>query len=249
MVRLTPLRREIAVRMLGEIAFSSDIGGALRLWRERFLTSKVDLARHLKLSPSVISDYESGRRRSPGVKVLKRFVLALMEIDEKRGERVLKDLAYLLVGSEPLRSAILDARNFTEAPSVFEFCKFIKARIFTCEDLWGDDVTGYVVLHSSKLLLETPAYDYVKLQSLIAGKAVVFADAPSSQPLMVSVKLMQAKPAVVVLHGLRSIDKTSRAIANSEQIPLATVRGFSTVDLIKALRSFKPGEQLFTSAK
>lgn len=246
-MKLTPLQREIAVRILGEIAFSNDIGGALKLWRERFLISKIELARHLKLSPSVVSDYESGRRRSPGVKVLKRFALALMEIDEKRGERVLRDLPHLLIGSEPLRSAILDARNFTEASSVFELCRFVKARIFTCEDMWGEDVTGYVVLHGPKLLLEIPAHDYAKLQGLVNGKAVVFADAPSSQSLMVAVKLMQAKPAVVILHGLRSVDKTSRAIASSEQIPLALLRGFSTVDLVKALRSFKPSEPLFLS--
>ncbi|ENO11755.1 putative transcriptional regulator [Thermoplasmatales archaeon SCGC AB-539-C06] len=48
------------------------------------------MANHLMLSPSVISDYESGRRKSPGIQTVKKVIDALIEIDEKRGGKILR---------------------------------------------------------------------------------------------------------------------------------------------------------------
>ena len=59
-IRLTSSQRELAVRIAGEIVFSEDVGQALRSWRQRFMVSTTELAHYLKISPSVISDYESG---------------------------------------------------------------------------------------------------------------------------------------------------------------------------------------------
>jgi predicted transcriptional regulator len=39
-----------------------------------FKISQTELADHLKLSPSVISDYESGRRKSPGIQTIKKII-------------------------------------------------------------------------------------------------------------------------------------------------------------------------------
>ena len=48
-------------KMAGEITISEDPGAAIRKWREEFGVSKHELATYLDISPSVISDYESGR--------------------------------------------------------------------------------------------------------------------------------------------------------------------------------------------
>ena len=53
-------------KVAGEIVISTDPGKTMRKWREEFHLSQLELARELKVSASVISDYESGRRKSPG---------------------------------------------------------------------------------------------------------------------------------------------------------------------------------------
>ena len=55
------LRNKLAEKMAGEITLSDNPGETLKKWRASFEISQTDLASFLKVSPSVISDYESGR--------------------------------------------------------------------------------------------------------------------------------------------------------------------------------------------
>ena len=79
-----PLREKIA----GEIVLSESPGKTMRKWREELHISQTELARHMRVSPSVISDYEAGRRTSPGIKTIHRLVDAFLEIDLKSGRRL-----------------------------------------------------------------------------------------------------------------------------------------------------------------
>ena len=65
---------ELTVKIAGEITCSSSPGGSMRKWREIFGIKQAELAKHMKISISTISDYESNRRASPGVAVIRRFV-------------------------------------------------------------------------------------------------------------------------------------------------------------------------------
>src|SRR6056297_1681564 len=79
------VREDLAHRIAGEITLSEDPGATLRKWRTDFDISQTDLAARMEVSSSVISDYESGRRESPGIGVVRRMVEALLDIDESRG--------------------------------------------------------------------------------------------------------------------------------------------------------------------
>ena len=57
---------EFKQRIAGEIALSSNPGRTIKKWREEFGLSQHQLADAMGVSHSVISDYESGRRKSPG---------------------------------------------------------------------------------------------------------------------------------------------------------------------------------------
>jgi len=81
-----PLREKIA----GEIALSEQPGKTMRKWREELRITQTDLAHHMRVSPSVISDYEAGRRTSPGIKTIHRLVDALLEIDQRTGQKLSK---------------------------------------------------------------------------------------------------------------------------------------------------------------
>ncbi|MFW9843162.1 MAG: helix-turn-helix domain-containing protein, partial [Candidatus Thorarchaeota archaeon] len=104
--------QRLAEAMAGEICLSeSNPGAIMRRWRERFHISQKSLAKHLNVSPSVISDYESGRRKSPRVETIKRFVEGLIEMDAEEGGRVAVALEKL-IAPEIASDAIIDSREF-----------------------------------------------------------------------------------------------------------------------------------------
>ena len=83
----------LARRIAGEIVISANPGVTMRKWRSLLQVSQVEVAHELDLSPSVVSDYETGRRKSPGSGFIRRFVGALLEIEERRGGRYIQQMA------------------------------------------------------------------------------------------------------------------------------------------------------------
>ena len=84
---------ELMEKIAGEITLSESPGSTMKKWRELFGITQMDLAKQIKISTSTVSDYESNRRMSPGVGVIKRFVDALFLIDKERGGTVVSGLA------------------------------------------------------------------------------------------------------------------------------------------------------------
>jgi len=68
---------EVAKRMASEIVLSERPWEELRKWRLYFKFSQKKLAGKLNITSSVICDYESGRRKSPGIAMIKKIIVAL----------------------------------------------------------------------------------------------------------------------------------------------------------------------------
>jgi predicted transcriptional regulator len=75
-------------RIAGSIVLSEDPPQQLKDCRKKLGIKQADLARKMSLTPSVLSDYEKGRRPSPGVKFIKRYLIALYELSTSNGESV-----------------------------------------------------------------------------------------------------------------------------------------------------------------
>ncbi|OYT50696.1 transcriptional regulator, partial [Candidatus Bathyarchaeota archaeon ex4484_135] len=75
--------------IVGDVIMARKPGEAMKKWRELFHVTQAELAKKMGVSPSVISDYESGRRKSPGTKFIRKWVSALLAIDEARGGRLI----------------------------------------------------------------------------------------------------------------------------------------------------------------
>ncbi|MGH9991925.1 MAG: helix-turn-helix domain-containing protein [Nitrososphaera sp.] len=67
----------------GSVVLSESPAYQLKYWRKKFGVKQADLARRMDITPSVLSDYEKGRRPSPGVNFIKRYLLALYELDKR----------------------------------------------------------------------------------------------------------------------------------------------------------------------
>ncbi|UCF50783.1 MAG: helix-turn-helix domain-containing protein, partial [Thermoplasmatales archaeon] len=83
------MKNALSEKIAGEITLSPKPGQTIRKWRSIFGISQTDLASYLNLSPSVISDYESGRRKSPGIQTIKKIIEAFIDIDENHGGKII----------------------------------------------------------------------------------------------------------------------------------------------------------------
>ncbi|MCD6563172.1 MAG: helix-turn-helix domain-containing protein [Thermoproteales archaeon] len=236
-----PLIKELIVKIAGDIIISPNPGKSMRKWRELFRISQIELANAMKVSASVISDYESGRRKSPGSRFIKKFVYSLIYKDIERGGQITSGLFKILLGSDKLKEAVLDMKEFSEPIRMENFLRIIDAELLVGENVLNNYIFGYTVVDSIKLVLDVPSYDYVRLYGATTQRAAIFTKVYYGRSPLVAVKAMQAgmgglRPAIIILHGLRKIDQLGLLIAQKEGIPLAVSKIEDVEELIERLR-------------
>jgi putative transcriptional regulator len=122
------VRETLREKIAGEITLSSEPGQTIRKWRKLFSISQKDLSGELEVSPSVISDYEAGRRKSPGIGTIKRIVQALINIEVARGGENLRRFE-----AEEDSGAILSMGEFPTTWSVSWFMKLTESQCLNNE--------------------------------------------------------------------------------------------------------------------
>jgi len=230
---VSPSSREVlARRIAGEIILSSKPGATMRKWRELFAVSQISLSEKMELSSSVISDYESGRRKSPGAKFIKRFVMALLQLDEEKGSRFTREFAKLT--SSP-SMAILDLREFPIPVRVEYLCKAIDGEVVACANKYTKEVNGYTVVDSKKAVEAFSGLEYAQLFGATTERAIVFTNVDVGYLPMMIVRVSSLKPRVVVFHRTKPDDYAIK-LAEYEQIPLIYSAAPNVEQLVKALR-------------
>ncbi len=227
------------VKIAGEIALTTDPGSAMKKWREVFGINQGELAEHLGISSSTISDYESNRRKSPGIAVIKRFVDALFEIDLKKGGELVK--RFKEAESASNGEKFFQVIDFPKGVSGEDFGKAIEARaLANVRKLEETQLFGCTILDSLKIILEMPYESFVKIYSTTSQRALLFTRTSTGRSPMVAVRIAPIKPAVIVLHGLEpdKVDKLAVRIAETEGIPLL-VTTKSIDEIKKKLEAFK----------
>lgn len=225
----------LAKRIAGEIVLSPDPGKTMRKWREIFGISQSELAEYLGVSSSVISDYEGGRRKSPGASTIRKFVEALLEIDEKRGGNVIRAFSRTLGGDIPT-SAILDIREFNIPVTVKDIVNAVKGEIVANPDLIDRKIYGYTIVDSIQAILEMSAEEFLKLYGWTTERALVFTKVTTGRSPMIAIRVQGLKPAMVVFHGVKRLDELAIKIAEKERVPLVVSKAESESELIMGLR-------------
>jgi putative transcriptional regulator len=232
-VSVSPSLREIlARRIAGEIILSSRPGSTMRKWRELFAVSQISLSDAMGLSSSVVSDYESGRRKSPGAKFIRRFVLSLLLIDEQKGSRFIREFAKLT--SSP-SMAVVDLREFPIPVRVEYLCKAIGGEVVACKEKFVKEVNGYTVIDSRKAVEAYSGADYAQLFGASTERALVFTNVESGCLPMMIIRVSSLKPRIIVFHKIQP-DPEAIRIAEYEQIPLIYSTSPNLEQLVKSLR-------------
>jgi putative transcriptional regulator len=226
------IREVLARRVAGEIILSGKPGATMRKWRELFAISQMSLAEKMMLSTSVISDYESGRRKSPGAKFVSRFVWALLQIDEERGSRFTREFAKLT--SSP-SMAVIDLREFPIPVRVEYLCKAIRGEVVACADKYVKEVYGYTVVDSKKAVETFSGLEYSQLFGATTERALVFTNVENGCLPMMTVRVSILKPRIVVFHRTKP-DECAIRLAQYEQMPLIYSALPNVEQLVKTLR-------------
>ncbi|RLI85936.1 MAG: transcriptional regulator [Candidatus Altiarchaeales archaeon] len=232
----TSSRDMLAKNIAGEITLAKNPAKSIKKWREIFGINQRELSRVLKISPSVISDYESGRRRSPGVEFVRKFIHALISLDMERDSKIVKKFS-----SIKKSDAILDIREFLSPLSGSEFIKYINGKIVVNKDLIENEIWGYTVIDSIKAILELTENDFIQLYGLNTDRALVFTRVHLGRSPMIAIKVTKPKPSMVILHGLKpyEVDKLAIKIAETEKIPLVVSMLETEEELIEYLKGIE----------
>lgn len=232
------IRDRLAEKMAGEITLSDNPGETLKKWRSVFEISQTDLAANLKVSPSVISDYESGRRKSPGIFIISKIVDAILDMDAARGGAKIRSYEGLLQGGlNP--DAIYDIHEYLSPISVEDMTKLIRGEVAyrpAAEHI--KPLYGYTIIDSLKAILQLSYNEFLKLYGWSSERAMIFTNVSTGRSPMVALRVTNLKPALVVIHGLPAsqVDPIAIKIAEIERVPLiASVMPISEV--IAALQS------------
>jgi len=227
---------DFAAHIAGDVVISENPGDSMRKWRERIAVKQAILAREMGLSPSVLSDYESGRRASPGVGFIKRYVNALVKLDQNNHKLLVREV-------EPKdKSAILSIGEFGEPINAGKLVELLGGSIITGSEKLDTEIYGYTVLDSIKTIYALSGFDFYKIYGATTERLLVFTKVGLGRSPMVAIRVVHLKPRMVVLHGPKEIDQVGKALAEKERIILS-LSSMTEEEMVRRLSALAVGKK------
>jgi len=224
---------DAVAKIAGSVVASADPGRAMRAWRDKLGIRQVALARSLGISASVLSDYESGRRPSPGVQFVRKYVEALVRLDESKG-RVVSTLV-----SNEKDEAILSIGEFQTPVDSSRVVAAVRGAVLA-GDPKGVRLYGYTVVDSIKTIYALSGYDFYRIFGATTERVIVFTKVGMGRSPLVAIRVSQLKPRMVVIHGPKELDSLAVDLARREGIVLVLSNSMSEGELIESLRTIQP---------
>ncbi|MEI6377837.1 MAG: helix-turn-helix domain-containing protein [bacterium] len=196
-------RNQLAEKMAGEITLSDSPGHALKKWRMNFEIAPGVLSERLGVSPSVISDYESGRRKSPGTAVVGKIVDTLLTTDEETGGKHIEKYSTMLFSAVD-DDVIYDLHEYGSPVPLKDFSDAIE-----CTLLWGSidqTIFGYTVVNSLNAIMQLTSDEFNRIYGWSTERALVFTNVSTGKSPMVAIRVTPFKPRCVVLQGIEAAD-------------------------------------------
>ena len=200
--------------MAGEIVVSEKPGETLRKWREIFQLSQKELATLLEVNPSVVCDFEKGRRASPGIGTVRKFVEAMVDYDSSHGGKVVNTMA-----GTRTNEAIVDIREFTSGISIGTIIEKIKGEVVAGNgEIIERPIYGYTMVDSLKAITTFNAFG--EMYGWSNERAVFFSGVHYGRSPMIAVRAHPVKPRMVVYIKPKTIDPLAPKLADMEKVVL-----------------------------
>lgn len=231
------LRHRLAEKMAGDVTLSDSPGKALKKWRINYAISQGDLALHLGVSPSVISDYESGRRKSPGTAIVGKIIETILCIDEERGGTYIEKFCMMLSADIP-KDVIYDLFDYSAPLKIRLFAGIIEAEIlYGTTDL---SIYGHTIVDSLKAIMTLSANEFTQIYGWSTERALIFTGVSNGKSPMVAIRVTPFKPRCVVLHGISAdqVHPIVPKLAERDQVTLMCTR-MAIEQIVERLRNEK----------
>ena len=229
------MTEELKEKIAGEITLSNEPGMTIRKWREEFQLSQHQLAEAMGVSHSVISDYESGRRKSPGSGVIKKLVDALIRLDREAGSPTISK--YI---PESILECIIAMGEFRSGVTIDKFIEEIGGVNLNPDRLPSRMVYGYTIVDSLKTILQLSSNDYMKIYGWSTERALIFTDVHFGRSPMIAIRAHPLTPALVVYHRPEAVDELAIKLSRLESIPLVTTE-MDVKGIIERLEKYREG--------
>lgn len=227
---------ELKEKIAGEITLSPDPGKAIRKWREEFGLSQHQLADAMGISHSVISDYESGRRKSPGVAVIRKMVDAFIKLDMDGGSNTITK--YL---PNHRMDCVLAMDEFNEGIEEKRFIEAISGKNLNTDKLPAKRIYGYTIVDSIKAILNLSSEDYLKIYGWSIERALIFTNVHFGRSPMVAIRAHPLTPAMVVYQRPEQTDPLAIKLAKLERIPLVSTN-LTVEEIVLRMNQLKEGK-------
>ena len=208
----------LAEKIAGEVTLSPKPGQTIKKWRTAFNISQTELAEFLNLSPSVISDYESGRRKSPGILTIKKIIEAFINIDQKEnnGKTIRK---YQFISKT--HDGILDIMEYPYTIPIKKFISELDGKLLTSNtvDLKGN-VKGFTLIDGVETIKTINSHNYSSLYGWSTERALIFTGIKYGRSPMIAIRIHPVKPSIVIYHQPGAVDPLAIQLAERENMPL-----------------------------
>ncbi len=224
---------EFKQKIAGEIAISPDPGKTIRKWREEFGLSQHQLADAMGVSHSVISDYESGRRKSPGVNIVKKMVDAFTELDTQNGSPVISRY-----NPDFKLDCIMAMDEFPGGVEVESFISALSGKNLNPDRVLSKSIFGYTIVDSIKAILSLGSDDYLRIYGSNTERALIFTNVHYGRSPMVAVRAHPLTPGMVVYIRPEKTDPLAIKLARLEGIPLV-ITTLDVDEVVSRINSLK----------
>jgi len=211
--------KSLMERIAGDIVLSKEPSRAIRKWRKEFDISQNELAGEMKIRQSVISDYESGRRKSPGATAVRRIVYALIAIDARRGGLKTREL-----GLPEIPDGVMASDELRQGVPASKLMKVIEAKNMTSEVSILRDIYGYTVIDSLTAITSITFHDYYKIYGSTTARVLVFTNVKRGRSPMIAVRIHPLKPVMVVYVKPEEVDPLAVRLAEIDNVILSTTQ-------------------------
>lgn len=229
------LRYQLAEKMAGEITLSDSPGKALKKWRISFNIPQGVLAERLSVSPSVISDYESGRRKSPGTAVVGKIVDSILAIDEDNGGKNIKKFSRILYSDFDDGEVIYDLHEYASPVPLTDFASAIEGSPIAGS--LDQSIYGYTIINSLNAILQLSSNEFNRIYGWSTERALIFVDVTNGKSPMVAIRVTPFKPRCVILQGIvpEQVHPLVPRLAELDRITVLCT-GMGVEQIIKSLR-------------
>ena len=209
------MNEQLTRRMAGEIVVSDSPGETLRKWREIFQLSQKQLASLLGVNPSVVCDFEKGRRRSPGIGTVRRLVETMVSYDRAHGGRIVTSME-----GQQGNSAITSIQEFAIGLPIANIVEAVGGKVLAGEDELERPIYGYTIVDALRAITTFSGANFGQMYGWSNERALFFTGVKFGRSPMIAVRAHPVKPRLVCYIQPGSVDKLASKLAEMERIVL-----------------------------